>query len=152
MSPTSCQLLHPAVLIGAPTKVVFNFCGEKEEGTCGYGTFGRPSGRKHNTAVGGLPPYRCGVPLVGRMEQVSSDVVPETGVEPARSFGTQDFKSRASTNSATPARLSPLKSLYYDTTAYAACQGKIHAPAGKFPPGTGLSGPSFPLQAGIFWI
>ena len=44
------------------------------------------------------------VPLTeSEMEQVSSDVVPETGVEPARSFGTQDFKSRASANSATPA-------------------------------------------------
>jgi hypothetical protein len=30
-------------------------------------------------------------------------VVPEAGLEPARSFGTRDFKSLASTNSATPA-------------------------------------------------
>ncbi len=46
------------------------------------------------------------------MEQVSSDVVPETGVEPARSFGTQDFKSRASTNSATPAWTKPSTGAY----------------------------------------
>ena len=30
-------------------------------------------------------------------------LVPETGLEPVRSFGTRDFKSLASTNSATPA-------------------------------------------------
>ena len=30
-------------------------------------------------------------------------MVPETGLEPVRSFGTRDFKSLASTNSATPA-------------------------------------------------
>ena len=32
-------------------------------------------------------------------------LVPETGLEPVRSFGTRDFKSLASTNSATPACL-----------------------------------------------
>jgi hypothetical protein len=32
-------------------------------------------------------------------------LVPEIGLEPIRSFGTRDFKSLASTNSATPARL-----------------------------------------------
>ena len=32
-----------------------------------------------------------------------SILVPEAGLEPARSFGTRDFKSLASTNSATPA-------------------------------------------------
>ena len=61
-------------------------------------------------------------------------VVPETGVEPARSFGTQDFKSRASTNSATPAwmvcsTLAPTLSHY--TIAYAQCQGKIPLPPKK---------------------
>ncbi len=59
------------------------------------------------------------------MEQVPSDVVPETGVEPARSFGTQDFKSRASTNSATPAYWHGPQVLNYYTTVYPACQGKI---------------------------
>ncbi len=32
-------------------------------------------------------------------------MVPEAGLEPARPLGTRDFKSLASTNSATPARL-----------------------------------------------
>ena len=61
------------------------------------------------------------------MEQVSSDdVVPETGVEPARSFGTQDFKSRASTNSATPAWMTRVLQVpNYYTIAYGECQGKI---------------------------
>ena len=67
------------------------------------------------------------VPLTeSEMEQVSSDVVPETGVEPARSFGTQDFKSRASTNSATPAWMARVFSvLNYYTIASPWCQGKI---------------------------
>jgi hypothetical protein len=33
------------------------------------------------------------------------DLVPETGIEPVQSFGSQDFKSCASANSATPASL-----------------------------------------------
>ena len=61
-------------------------------------------------------------------DQASFDVVPETGVEPARSFGTQDFKSRASTNSATPAYWHGPQVLIYYTTVYPPCQGKIPLP------------------------
>ena len=38
-----------------------------------------------------------------RIQCRSLRMVPETGVEPARSLGPRDFKSRASANSATPA-------------------------------------------------
>ena len=40
---------------------------------------------------------------VGKYRKPLILLVPETGLEPVRSFGTRDFKSLASTNSATPA-------------------------------------------------
>ena len=44
-----------------------------------------------------------------------SDVVPVTGIEPVR-LSSRDFKSRASANSATPAKLAPRVGL--EPTAY----------------------------------
>ena len=60
-------------------------------------------GQDLNLQPPGYEPDELPIALPRDMSCGKRNMVPETGVEPARSFGTQDFKSRASANSATPA-------------------------------------------------
>ncbi len=73
----------------------------------------RPPGYEPDELPTALPrDMKLRAPRKSGSQLLWGKVVPETGVEPARSFGTQDFKSRASTNSATPAWMRPSTGAY----------------------------------------